>query len=105
MCSYNSLIVATVKVEVEELAVGFATQEVIELSSDDEDGRPIKREPVENETLLRRVKELEERNYNLKVHCEALQSRMRNSWNPLASSTLATDQSYEADKENSNETE
>lgn len=105
MCSYISLAVATVKDEAEELAVGFATEEVIEISSDEEGDKPIKREPAENETLLRRVKELEERNYNLQVHCEALQSRVRNTWNPLASSTLATDQSYEADKENSHETE
>lgn len=110
MLIFNSFTAANVKVENIVLAGTFATEGIIEISDDEECVKVIKRETVNqarepnesvNQTLLQRVVLLEVENHNLRIHCEALQVRVRSSWNPMASSTLASTQSYEADKENS----
>lgn len=102
MLIFHSFTAANIKVETSILAGAIATEEIIEISDEEECVKNIKREPNEsvNQTLLQRVALLEVENRNLRIHCEALQVRVRNSWNPLASSTLASTQSYEADKEN-----
>lgn len=86
--------------------------DVIVISDDDSPQKCIKSEPVDESILVERLATIEKENAKLKIHCEALQSKLLDqlkeqqckrsleSWQPSAMSTMNGTDESNSDKEN-----
>lgn len=106
----NNMPLATGNSIDEKPAIVPTIDDVIEISDNDDDTAPVKVEPNISgygNVLKQQLAILQKENQNLRIHCEALQSRVLQQENttfvPVITSTLNGYEADDDDKENSSE--